>query len=119
MTKFDFDLHLKNIKEPADFWKRIFKKYSKMEVYKESLMPAGFGHIVGGYDAGYYSYLWALVYADDIFSIFEKEGVYNKKIGGKYLREILEVGSSRDEEESVRKFLGRKSNNKAFLKKIF
>ena len=31
-------------------------------------------------------------------------------------KEILEIGSSREEEDSVKKFLGRKVNNKAFLK---
>jgi thimet oligopeptidase len=56
------------------------------------------------------------VYADDIFSEFEKVGIYNKKIGKKYFKEILEVGSERDEKKSVEEFLGRKSNSKAFLK---
>jgi Zn-dependent oligopeptidase len=36
----------------------------------------------------------------------------------KYRKEILEVGSSRDELKSVEEFLERKSNNKAFLKKL-
>ena len=117
-TKFDFDLHSKNIKNPEKYWGQILKKYLKIDVDKCSLFPASFIHIVAGYDSGYYSYLWALVYADDIFSEFKKAGIYNKKIGEKYLKNILEVGSQRDEKKSVEEFLGRKSNAKAFLKKF-
>ncbi len=118
LTKLDYDLHLKKIKNPQDYWKKIVKKYTKMEVYEKSLFPAGFDHIIGGYDAGFYSYLWALVYADDIFSEFEKKGIFSKALGKKYRKEILAVGGERDEKKSVEKFLGRKSNNKAFLKKL-
>ncbi|HIP21607.1 MAG TPA: hypothetical protein EYG72_01475 [Candidatus Pacebacteria bacterium] len=56
--------------------------------------------------------------ADDIYSEFEKNGIFDKKTGMKYRREILEVGSERDELKSVEKFLGRKTNNKYFLKKL-
>ncbi len=77
--------------------------------------------MAGGYDAGYYSYMWALVYAQDFYSEFKK--VENnksklKEIGEKYRKEILEVGGSRDEMESVKKFLGRTPSNKAFLEEI-
>ena len=37
-----------------------------------------------------------------------------KKIGEKYKKEILSVGSSREELISIEKFLGRKMNEKAF-----
>jgi Zn-dependent oligopeptidase len=56
--------------------------------------------------------------ADDIYSEFKKKGIFDKKTGMKYRKEILEVGSSRDELKSVEKFLGRKSNNKAFFEKL-
>ncbi len=118
MTKFDFDIHFYEIKNHQKYWKDLSFEMLKIKPYKESLMPAGFGHIVGGYDSGYYSYLWALVYSDDIFSIFEKEGIYNKETGLKYRKEILEKGSEIDENKIVENFLGRKSNNKAFLKRF-
>ncbi len=114
----DYELHTKKIKNPEKKYLDLTQKYAFRKLNKESLFPASFSHLVGGYDAGYYSYMWALVFADDLFSEFEKNGIFDKKIGMKYRKEILEVGSSRDELESVEKFLGRKSNNKAFLKKL-
>ena len=78
---------------------------------------AGFGHFIG-YDAGYYSYLWSKVYAMDMFSIFEKEGLLNAKTGADYRKLVLEKGSSEEEMSLVKNFLGRKPNNKIFLKEI-
>ena len=90
-----------------------------MEVpFHEGTYPeAGFGHLMG-YDAGYYSYLWALVFAQDMFSLFERNGVLNPKLGMKYRRWILEPGGSEDPNVLLEQFLGRKPNNAAFLKEL-
>jgi len=80
--------------------------------------PAGFGHLMGGYDAGYYGYLWARVYGDDMFSRFAAEGVLSPRTGRRYRREILATGSSRDAIEHVRAFLGREPSPDAFLRRL-
>ncbi|HEX2884612.1 MAG TPA: M3 family metallopeptidase [Candidatus Limnocylindria bacterium] len=81
-----------------------------------TFMLAGFGHLLGGYDAGYYGYLWAEVIGDDMFGRFEREGVTSPEVGAAYRREILEPNGSRDAEELVRAFLGREPSNEEYLR---
>ncbi|MDR0953673.1 MAG: Zn-dependent oligopeptidase [Elusimicrobiota bacterium] len=85
---------------------------------KDTYPQASFDHIMGGYDSGYYGYLWAQVIAQDFFSEFEKYGIFNPEIGMKFRKQILAVGGSYDEEKLVENFLGRKVSNKPFLKDI-
>lgn len=134
---YDIDLHANKIRlesggrNLAREFNRYVLKYMKMKRPDTSLYPASLGHLVGGYDAGYYSYMWALVYAQDIYSEFEKaindKSAFAKasarqsklkEVGERYRKEILEVGGSRDELVSVKKFLKRNPNNKAFLKEL-
>jgi Zn-dependent oligopeptidase len=79
-----------------------------------TFMLAGFGHLLGGYDAGYYGYLWAEVIGDDMFGRFVREGVVSPEVGAAYRREVLEPNGSRDAEELVRAFLGRDPSNEEF-----
>jgi thimet oligopeptidase len=76
-----------------------------------------FTHL-NSYGANYYGYLWSKVYAQDIFSVFEKNGVLNETVGIKYRKAILEKGATEEESEMLKNFLGRKPNSAAFLKSI-
>jgi thimet oligopeptidase len=118
LARFDLALHTTSKpKEPAKLYRNMVKQNAGITLPPKSIFPAGFGHL-SGYDAGYYGYLWSNVYATDMFTRFEKEGVLNKKTGADYKRFILETGGSRDELELVKSFLGRTPSNKAFLKEI-
>jgi thimet oligopeptidase len=81
----------------------------------ETFMLGAFGHLMGGYDAGYYGYLWAEVIGDDMFGRFMREGVTSPVVGAAYRRTILEPNGSRSADEMVREFLGREPSNEAFL----
>jgi thimet oligopeptidase len=76
---------------------------------------ATFGHLMG-YDAGYYSYQWALVIAQDVLTRFEKEGFMSAKVARDWRRTVLEQGAGEDENKLVEQFLGRPHNLEAYSK---
>jgi thimet oligopeptidase len=80
-------------------------------------MIASFGHL-NSYGANYYGYLWSRVFAQDIFSVFEKNGTTDAKTGERYRKEILEVAASEQELDMLRHFLGREPNSDAFMHSI-
>lgn len=117
----DFTLHDKydpvDTKTTNDVVKELQNKITLYPYLEGTTMQASFGHLMG-YAAGYYGYLWSLVYAQDMFSVFEKNGVMDVKTGLRYRDIILANGGSRDELEMVKEFLGREPNQDAFFKSI-
>ena len=77
-----------------------------------------FGHIMGGYDASYYGYMYSQVFSADLFQKFKEGGLMNSEIGSRYRKMILSCGGSRDSLDSIKLFLGREPNNIAFLKSV-
>ena len=56
-----------------------------------------FNHIFNsGYNAGYYSYLWAEVLDKDAFEYWESKGLYNPKVASKFRKTFLEKGGSEE-----------------------
>jgi len=118
-AQYDMTLHTAPV--TLDTTKTYFdltKKIRALPLTKGTIPQASFGHIMGGYDAGYYGYLWSEVIAEDFFSEFEKNGIFDTKTGLKYRREILEKGGTEEEEKLVENFLGRPADNGPFLKSI-
>jgi thimet oligopeptidase len=70
-----------------------------------------------GYDAKYYSYLWSLVYAKDLFTKFNGKEL-DSEIGNLFKKEILSQGSIRPSMESIKIFLNREPNMDAFINSI-
>jgi thimet oligopeptidase len=112
------DLALHAVPAPGDLDEALRRAYAVTGLpYPEgTFMLAGFGHLLGGYDAGYYGYLWAEVIGDDMFGRFLREGVASPSVGAAYRREILEPNGTRDADDLVRAFLGREPSSDEFLR---
>ena len=116
-----YDMALHTARKTPDTTKKYFsltKKIRGLPLTKGTYPQASFGHIMGGYDAGYYGYLWSEVIAQDFFSEFEKHGVFDVQTGLKFRRAILEKGGTAEETDMVRSFLGRPSDITPFLQSI-
>lgn len=99
-------------------YEKLVKDISLVGIVESSHPEASFGHLMGGYSAGYYSYIWAEVVAADIFGIFRSSGVMNRDTGRKYRDLILTPGASSDEAWRIERFLGRPFTEESFLKSI-
>ena len=101
---------------PTQIYHDVFEQVTLLKPLKDSVPEAGFGHLMGGYDAGYYGYLWSEIYAADMFTRFKEEGLLNPQTGLDYKKWILEPGGSIDPFVLLSKFLGREPNEEAFFK---
>jgi peptidyl-dipeptidase Dcp len=76
-----------------------------------------FLHIVGGYAAGYYSYMWSEVMDTDAFAAFEEAGsIFDKKTAARLKEHIYSAGNRRDPAEAYVAFRGRAPSIDGLLK---
>lgn len=113
---FDMRVHSGQVSDINDSYRQIYNTLTGMNMPVETSFPANFSHIISGYDAGYYGYLWSKVYAVDIFETMFKGHELDPEVGMRFRKEILSYGATRDMLTSLIKFLGRPPSNDAFLK---
>ncbi|MBI4678629.1 MAG: Zn-dependent oligopeptidase [Elusimicrobia bacterium] len=101
--------------DASEVYRKVFEAFGLKVVEPGTHPETSFDHIVGGYAAGYYGYIWSEVFAQDIFSVFKKSGVMSPEVGKRYRKAILERGGSLDENQLLRDFLGREPDETAFL----
>ncbi len=82
------------------------EEYTPFRRVEGTYFHASFGHL-DGYSALYYTYMWSLAIAKDLFGVFRTEGLFAAGPAARYRREILEKGGSRPAAELVTRFLGR------------
>jgi len=114
----DQAIHAPGTEKDLDEISRQAAELSLLPLHEGTFDLASFGHLMGGYDAAYYSYMWAEVFGDDMFGRFEEEGATNPAVGMAYRREVLEKGGSIDADQMLVGFLGREPDNSAFLRKL-
>jgi thimet oligopeptidase len=104
--------------DPTKLWFDLKSQLTALPAEPGTIPEAGFGHLMSGYDAGYYGYLWSLVYAQDMFSVFQKGGLEDPATGMHYRKEILEPGALVEPDVLLHKFLGRDVSYEPFYKYI-
>lgn len=112
----DMSLHTPTTIDPMKSWIDMEGK-TPLGYEAGTLVPAGFGHIMGGYQAGYYGYMWSEVLALDMRSAYGAN-VMDTRVGARYRKLILESGGQRPPAELVEAFLQRKPSPDAFFKEI-
>lgn len=93
---------------------KLQAKYTLFETTPDTAMQASFTHLMG-YSAGYYGYLWSRVYADDMFSVFKRGGIFEPAVGQRFRQQILAKGDTEEPMDLIQRFLGRKPEMEAFL----
>ena len=111
----DQHLHGSDFMDSLEAVESKSQKVTTIEYPDDVMHLSSFGHLLGGYDAAYYGYLWADIIGDDLFSRFENEGILSNTVGVDYKNKILKPGGTKPAEELVRDFLGRDWNDEAFL----
>ncbi len=89
------------------------RRYDLIAYLEGTHFYASFGHLAG-YTSAYYTYLWSLVIAKDLFARFDPADLLDPAIARRYRDEILAPGGSRDAADLVESFLGRPYSFDAF-----
>lgn len=116
--KYDLNIHKQEKiteKYLHEKWFKILKDLLPFQFDKNTYPHCRFDHLMD-YACNYYGYLFSLIYAYDAFSIFEKEGIFNKKVGYRFRKEILEKGGTIKAINMLENFLQRKKSEKHFYK---
>jgi thimet oligopeptidase len=83
------------------------EKYTPYKYVPGTYFHESFGHL-DGYSAVYYTYMWSLVIAKDMFSAFNAQGdIMKPEMAAKYRHAVLEPGGSKPAAKLVEDFLGR------------
>jgi len=115
-ASYDMALHQGGVGDPLAIWQKM-EGATPLGYVKGTEFPGQFSHLMSGYAAGYYGYMWSEVLALDMLSRYDGK-LMNTDIGQKYRQTILERGSELLGSELVRGFLGREPDSKAFFNEI-
>ncbi len=99
--------------DPLAVVRELQGKYTPFPYVEGTYFHLSFGHL-DGYSAIYYTYMWSLVIAKDLFTVFQGKGLLNPEPAQAYRRAVLEPGGSKDAAVLVKDFLGRDYDFRAY-----
>ena len=117
------DMAYYTLKEPFDedimeFEKKAWKRAMVTKQTEGTCMTVQFSHIMaGGYSAGYYSYKWAEVLDADAFSVFKRNGIFDRETAQRFRDCILSKGGTEHPMTLYKRFRGGEPTIKALLKR--
>jgi len=92
---------------------QLQERYTPFKYVPDTHLQTAFDHL-NGYSAVYYTYMWSLVIAKDMFTEFKKDGLTNPEIARKYRDAVLGASGTKPAAELVSDFLGRPYSFKAY-----
>lgn len=101
-----YDFHVNPTEDLTARMVELMGRYSVFPYLPGTHMHTHFGHL-DGYGSGYYTYMWSLVIAKDLFSAFDREDLFDPEVAGAYRDKVLCQGGRRDAADLVEDFLGR------------
>lgn len=100
------------------FEKKAWEKAMVLPQLPDTCMTVQFSHIMAGrYAAGYYSYKWAEVLDADAFSVFKKNGIFDKKTAQSFRDNILSKGGTEHPMTLYKRFRGGEPTIDALLER--
>ena len=117
------DMAYYTLKDPFDedimeFEKKAWKRAMVTKQTEGTCMTVQFSHIMaGGYSAGYYSYKWAEVLDADAFSVFKRNGIFDRETAQRFRDCILSKGGTEHPMTLYKRFRGGEPTIKALLKR--
>ena len=115
----DMEMHCLTTMEGFDvlqFEKQLMDKLGLIPQVAPRYRSTYFNHIMGGYAAGYYSYIWAERLDTDAFEAFKEHGLFDQATATSFRKNILEKGGSDDPMKLYVTFRGAEPSLDALLK---
>lgn len=116
------DMKYHTLTEPADldvneFEREYFASIGLIPEITSRYRSTHFTHIIGGYAAGYYGYIWSGVLDCDAFGAFEEKGLFDKAAADSFRKNILARNGTADYMKMFVDFRGREPGIEPLLKK--
>jgi thimet oligopeptidase len=112
-TAVSYVLHRDRPTDLTQVVQELQARYDLVDYLEGTHFHAAFGHLAG-YTSAYYTYLWSLVIAKDLFSAFDPADLFDAEVARRYRDRILGRGGAADAASLVADFLGRPFSFDAF-----